>query len=132
MAQNTEPVFALTAHLAVAELSAANTNRDGTGTIVDLFTPTSFGSRPRMIKAVAKAATTSGMINFFLHDGTSYKYWTAIPVTAITPSATTVAWEGYMDPAELELLDMQSTWKIGCAPTQAETFNVFAFGADLS
>lgn len=132
MAQNQNPIFMLTQHLGLAELSAANTARDGTGTIVDLFTPTTFGSRPRAIKVVAKSTTTAGLINFFIHNGVAYKFWAQMTVAALVPSATVKAFEGYVDPDELELLDMQSGYKIACAPTQAETFAVWCYGGDYS
>lgn len=132
MAANTNPIFALTQHVSLGEISVANTNRDGTGTIVDVFASTSFGSRPRAIKIIAKGTTTAGLINLFIYNGTAYKFWTQIAVTGIAPDATTKAWEGYVDPDELELLDLQTTWKIGAAPTKAELFNVFAYGADVS
>lgn len=132
MAQNTNPIFALTQHASLGELSVANTARDGTGTIVDVFAATAFGSRPRMLKVIAKSTTTAGLINFFIYNGTAYKFWAQMTVAALVPSATVKAFEGYVDPDELELLDLQTTWKIGAAPTNAETFCVFAYGADMS
>lgn len=132
MAQNTNPIFGLTAHVSLAELSVANTNRDGTGTIVDVFDPTTFGSRPRAIKIIAKSTTTAGLINLFIYNGTAWKFWTQVVVAAKVPSATVTAFEAYVDPDELELLDLQDAYKIGAAPTQNETFNVFAYGIDLS
>ncbi len=41
----TAPVFAITPRLAVAAVSAANTARDGTGTIVDVLTGVAAGTR---------------------------------------------------------------------------------------
>lgn len=132
MAQNTNPIFGLTQHVSLGELSVANTNRDGTGTVVDVFEATAFGSRPRAIKIVAKSTTTAGLVNLFIHNGTAWKFWTQVVVVAKVPSATVTAFEAYVDPDELELLDLQTGWKIGAAPTQSETFNVIATGMDYS
>lgn len=128
MAKNLNPVFLDTGLVGIGELTTANTNRDGTGTIVDVFTAATDGSRPAYIKAIATGATTAGIINLFIYNGSAWKFWTQIAVSAITPSATVLAWEGFVPPEEVESLVLETGWKIGAAPTQTEGFNVIAPG----
>lgn len=131
MAVNKDPIFTDTPNVGIAELSTANTNRDGTGTIVDLFTAQTDGSKPSSIKAIAKAATTNGIINLFIYNGSAWLFWCQMAVTAITPSATVKAWEAWLPEDDLEKLSLLTSWKLGAAPTQAETFNVIAYGGDF-
>lgn len=129
MAKNTNPNFLLTGLVGLAEIAAANTARDGTGTIVDLFTAAANGSRPGQIKIIAKGTTTAGIVNLFIYNAVAWKFWAQVAVTAAVPSATVKAFEGYVDPEDLETLTLETGWKLGAAPTNAEAFNVFALGA---
>lgn len=72
----------------VAQLSAANPNRDGTGTIVNVFTAGTAGSRIDDITIAPVATTTAGMVRFYIHDGTTARFWREFPVAANTLSAT--------------------------------------------
>jgi hypothetical protein len=45
MVANTTPIFPLTPHISWGKVSAANTNLDGSGTVVALFTAGAAGSR---------------------------------------------------------------------------------------
>lgn len=62
MAANVDPIFVLTPVLAQAQVSAANTNRDGTGTIVDLVTGGTYGTRIDKVRICATGTTTAGVI----------------------------------------------------------------------
>lgn len=62
---NTSPIFALTPNSGKADISAANTARDGSGTLVTLITAGSSGTRVDWIRwtsAQASAAALSGSI----------------------------------------------------------------------
>lgn len=127
MAANLQPLFLGTPFLSQASLTTANTARDGTGTIVSVFTAGANGSRPGAVKACGIGANTAGLVSFFINNSVAWFYWTSLVVVATTPSATVRPWEDYIDPEELEQLVLQSGWKIGAAPTQTENFNVFAY-----
>lgn len=113
--------YAATPKTAVAQLSAANANRDGTGTIVTVLTAGTNGTRVDDLTIEATATTTAGMVRLFLHDGTNARLWREIPVTAITPSATVQAFTSSLSNIALVL---QTGWSLRAATEKAEAFNV--------
>jgi hypothetical protein len=113
--------YAATPKSALAQLSAANTNRDGTGTIVTVLTAGTSGSRIDDIVITATATTTAGMVRLFLHDGTNARLFREVPVTAITPSATVQAFAASLPNLALVLAP---GWSLRAATHNAESFNV--------
>jgi hypothetical protein len=75
------------------QVTAANTLRDGSGTLVTLFTAGSNGARIESILIQSIVTTTAGMIRFFLSmdGGTTNRFIGEVPVTAATPSGTVQA-----------------------------------------
>lgn len=106
---------------AVGVLSAANTARDGTGTIVTILTAGASGTLVDDIVFTATATTTAGMLRLFLHDGTNARLLKEIPVAAITPSATVAAWTSSLSNQSILL---QSGWSLRASTEKAEAFNV--------
>jgi hypothetical protein len=113
--------YASTARAAVGQVSTANTNRDGTGTIVTIFTAGSSGSRVDDIVVTATGTTTAGMVRLFLNDGTNTRLWAEIPVTAVTPSGTVQAFTSSL---LNQALILPNGWSLRAATNNAETFNV--------
>lgn len=113
--------YAATPKTAVAQLSAANTNRDGTGTIVTVLTAGTAGSRVDDIVITATGTTTAGMIRLFLHDGTNARLFREVPVTAITPSGTVQAFTASLTNLALVLA---SGWSLRASTHNAEAFNI--------
>jgi hypothetical protein len=105
----------------MAVISAANTARDGTGTIVNVETAGASGTRIDDIVIIATGTTTAGMVRLFLHDGTNARLWREVPVTAITPSATVQAFTATLSSLALVL---QTGWSLRASTHNAETFNV--------
>lgn len=70
-----------------ARLTAANTNFDGTGTIVSIFAAGANGSEVYAVDVNAAGSVTAGTINFFIYDGTNYRHVGQILVTAVTVGA---------------------------------------------
>jgi hypothetical protein len=66
MAKNEVPVFTKSPVIGQAEVSAANPNRDGTGTIVSVVDGLTEGVRIDQIEVKAEATTTAGMVRLFL------------------------------------------------------------------
>jgi hypothetical protein len=137
MAKNTEPIFTKTPVLAQAQISTANANRDGTGTIVSVLDGGSEGIRIDQIEVKAEGATTAGMVRLFLSfdSGSTWNLWREIAVNALTPSASLAAFRAVLhlnvsDDEPLLLAD--TTVELGAATEQAEVFNVYARGGSFA
>lgn len=123
--------FTTTPGKAVFQVSAANTNRDGTGTIVTLIAGTASGRYVRKIRIKATGTTTAGMVAIYFFDGTNIRLEREIAVTAITPSTSVTSFE-----TEVLFSDLDAPILIGTstnlqASTQkAETFNIHIDYAD--
>lgn len=128
----TSPQFASTPRTAVAQVTAANTGRDGTGTIVSVITGGASGTRIDSVQIVAAGTTTAGMVRLYLHDGTNTRVIDEIPVAAITPSATV---QTFMATRQYSLTQPvilpSSSWSLRASTHNAETFNVIAIGGDF-
>ena len=117
-----------------AEVSAANTNFDGSGTIVEVLecpTTAPNGYLIRKLFVKAEETTTAGQIKFFLSDdaGTTWYPWMAKVVTAITAAAGVATFEATIDLANDEELAgggliIPSGWSLGAATHVAETFEI--------
>lgn len=125
----TAPAYAATPRCAIGQVSVANTARDGTGTVATIMTAGASGSRIDKIKIAAIATSTAGVVRLFLHDGTNFRLYDEILVTAATPSTTVAAWE-----QEFELgypILLPNGYSLRASTHNAETFNLFAFGGDF-
>ena len=102
-------------------LSAANTGRDGTGTLVTVLTAGASGSRLDDIYIVATATVTAGVVRLFLHDGTNARLLSEILVTATTPSTTVATWSAALLNQGIVI---PTGWSLRATTNNAETFNV--------
>jgi hypothetical protein len=126
------PAFAATPKAALAQVSAANTNRDGTGTIVTVLTAGANGTRIERVKVKAVGATTAGMIRLYLNDGTNTRLLEEALVAAVTPSGIVETFEAEFDFSRPDqMLVLPNGWTLRASTHVAETFNVIAIGADL-
>lgn len=123
------PVFIGVPKTWLAQVTAANTNRDGTGTLVTIATAGASGSRIDSIEAQAIVTTTAGMIRFFLFDGASNRLWREMAVSAITPSGTVQAFRDAL--ALLEGLSLPVGWALKASTHNAEAANIVARGGDF-
>lgn len=122
------PAFAATPRYAGGTLSAANTNRDGTGTVVTLFTAGSSGSKVEEVRVVAAGTTTAGVVRLFVYDGTNYFLLDEVMVTAITPSTSV---EVFTSTLFFDNLLLPSGHSLRASTHNAETFKVSVFGGDF-
>jgi hypothetical protein len=95
MAQNTNPIFILTPNLGQCTLSAANTNRDGSGSLTTLFTAGSNGSRVDVItfqNAGTQSASSAMIGRIFCTDtsGINPRLIAEVSMPTATPSNTAV------------------------------------------
>lgn len=131
---STSAQYASTPKCGVGQVSVANTNRDGTGAIVTVFSAGASGSRIDAIDLKAVGTTTAGMIRLFIHDGTNARLLTEVPVTAITPSGTLPSWEAQLNTntmTQVLPLVLPTGYSLRAATNNAETFNVIALGGDF-
>lgn len=125
----TSPNYAATPSMKVGQVATANTNRDGTGTLVTILTAASGGTRIDAIVLEATGTTTAGVVRLFLYDGTNTRLLKELLVSAITPSTSvevfTTTW---VPPGQLVL---PNGWSLKAGTHNAETFNVFALAGDF-
>jgi hypothetical protein len=113
--------YAATVQNAQAQISTANTNRNGTGTIGTVMTGATNGTRIDDIYIVATGTTTAGVVRLFISDGTNVRLWQEILVSAITPSTTVQVWSYTL---LNQALILESGWSLQASTNNAETFNV--------
>ena len=124
----TQAVFVGTPKEWMAQVSVANTNRDGSGTVVDLVTGATNGTRIDAVRVQAAGTTTAGVIRVFVYDGTNTRLEREILVNAVTPSTSIEAFSADR-PLPFPIV-LQTGWKLRVSTNNAETFNVFALGGD--
>lgn len=121
-------------------ISAANPNRDGTGTLVTLFTGSGFGTRVDRIRVQAIGPTTAGMVRLFARASSTAPIYLVgeIEVAAVTPSGTAPAFGAdYAPPPTVgttqsySSLAVPSGAQLLVSTENAEAFHVTAFGANL-
>lgn len=128
------PNYASTPRIGVAAVSTANTNRDGTGTIVDVLVGVAAGTRIDRVVAKATGDPADSIVTLFIHNGTSWFLFDEIDLGNPAAASTTV--EGIrIEKVYRDLILPSASWKLGAAITVALTagvINAFAFGADLT
>jgi len=133
--------YATTPIVEYAQVSAANTNRDGTGTTVLICSGPSSAQGSGVGKRIARVfvkgtgTTTAGMVRFYISTdgGTTKRLVTETIVTAITASASVAAF--YAIVPELEGLVLQGqvssqNCSIYASTHNAETFNIVVISAN--
>lgn len=136
----TSAQYATAPTLEVAQVSTANTNRDGTGTTVrvaqgpSVAAASGVGKRIVGVYIQAVSTTTTGMIRFFISTdgGTTKRLIDEVVVNAITPaagtpafSATAAALVGLVLTGQVSSLNCE----IYASTEKAETFNIVVAGA---
>ena len=113
--------YASTVQNASAQVTTANTNRNGTGTIVSVMTGATNGTRIDDIYIVATGTTTAGVVRLFISDGTNIRLWQEILVPAITPSTSVQVFSQSLINVGLIL---ENGWSLQASTNNAETFNI--------
>jgi hypothetical protein len=136
LSANNSPIFPLTPNLGgtgsnALKVSAANTNRDGTGTIVSIITAGAAGTIVTGVNVQAQGTTTVGQVRLFVSNGTTIFLYEEIAVTAITPSASVQAFFGSSTKITASTpLILPTGWSLQASTHNAEAFNVFALSGD--
>lgn len=132
MAANTSPLFTLTPVVAVATISAANTARDGTGTIVQVVAGGTNGTRIERVVVEATVTTAAGIVALYIDPNTgTYHLWQEIAVTAATVSTTVLGFSTeFVRTDGLPLITLPASYKIGASTQIANNFRIIAIGGD--
>jgi hypothetical protein len=113
--------YASTVQNASAQVTTANTNRNGTGTIVSVMTGATNGTRIDDIYIVATGTTTAGVVRLFISDGTNIRLWQEIIVPAVTPSTTVPVFSYTL---LNQALILENGWSLQASTNNSETFNI--------
>lgn len=122
------PAFVVTPAISAAALSAANSARDGSGTLVEVITAAASGTRIDAINIKATGATTAGMIRLYVFNGATSFLFAEVAIPAITASATLETFQTTI--YYPEGLIIPSTFKIKASTERSEGFNVIARGGN--
>ena len=128
----TTPNFTSTSRLATAAVSTANTNRDGTGTIVSVLTGVAAGTKCFEVVVQMTVTSTAGMVRLFLSSdtGSTWKLFDEVAIAAATVSASV---KGTRVATQYTNLILPSaSWILGASTHNAEASVVTALGGDLT
>lgn len=127
----TNPQYAATPGRASVQVSTANTNSDGGGTLVTVVAGTTNGRRVRRV-AVSGAQALANRIHFYIsmNNGTANQFLCDVLLPASTPSSTVRA--SYVEVPELVGMMLQNSNTLLRAATHlAQTTNIDCEYADL-
>lgn len=127
------PNFTGTPRVTVASVSTTNTNRDGTGTIVDVMTGASTGTKIQEVVVKSTGDPADSIVTLFLNDGTTN--WLYDEIDLGNPAAGSATVTAYRTVAQYaNLILPNASWKLRAAITAGPTagvINVFATGGDF-
>ena len=123
------PNFASIPRTESVRISTANANRDGTGTITDLWVAPAAGSRIDKLSFMATGTTTAGMIRLYTKKGSLYSFYKEYQVTAATPSDSALAFN--MQISGLAII-LGSGVTLCVSTSKGETFDITAEGGDFT
>ena len=127
------PNFTSTPRVGVGSVSTANTNRDGTGTIVDIITGAANGTKINEVVIKATGDPADSVLTLFVYDGSTAWLFDEVDLGNPTAASTVVA--GYRTNVFYDNLVLPGTaYKLQAAITVALTsgvMNVFALGGDF-
>src|SRR5438105_5492806 len=87
----TDPAFAATVNVGSALASTVDTSLTAPTAIATVFTAGANGSKINEIVVQGVLTTSPGMVNLFLHDGSTYHLFDQVTVPTVTSSATAPA-----------------------------------------
>lgn len=129
MAANAVPKFVSDPKVWIGNVTTANSNLDGTGSIVTVVTAGSNGSLVEIVRVKALVTTTSGRVRIFIHDGSTARLWHEIIITAAVPSATVSSFETEWIPTRS--LALQSGYSLRASTANSESMLVECQGGDF-
>lgn len=126
----TDPAFASTPGFSGTQISTANTNRDGSGSLGTVATIGANGGKVERIRIQAVGSVTNGMVRIFISTdgGTTKRLFDERAVTTTAASGTVEGWE---DEQPYDDLVLPAGALIYASTHNAETFNVFCIYGDF-
>lgn len=128
------PVFAITPRIGIASVSVQNTNRDGTGTIVDAITGVAAGTEIQRVRLKATGDPADSIVKMYLYNGTSYVLFTEFDFGNPAAGSATVA--SYEDERRFDGLILPSaSWRVAfdiSATLTSGVVNCFVHAMDLT
>lgn len=133
MAVNTTPIFVLTPICAAGQVSTANTNRDGTGTLATILTAGASGCRIDRVTAHAIVTTTAGMVRLYVDDGVTVRLVAEISIAANTVAAAVPGYEAEWSRQDGQpVLVLPAGVILKASTHNAEAINVIAHGGQFA
>lgn len=128
----TAPAFASTPRFEFARVAAANTNHDGSGTIVSLITGVTAGTKVTSVTGVAEVTTTAGMLRIWstVDAGTTWRLFDEVAIAANTVSASVAGIRVVRTYSDLILRN--ASHQLGVTMHNAEAIVCHAAGGDLT
>jgi hypothetical protein len=127
----TAPAFAATAKAWSGLPVTADTSLTAPTNAATILTAGASGSKVDEIIVQGVGTTVAGVVNIFLHDGTTYHLVDQFVITAVTSSATAAA---YRQSKQYTNLEMPTGWSLRASQTiagNASILKVSCLGGDF-
>lgn len=131
MAANTNPIFTLTPVVGAALCPAVDTSQTAPSTSTTLVTAGAAGTRIAEIVGIPVGTVVTGLINLFLHDGSTFHLFDQLTIGAATLSQS-AQWTRFFKP--YRNLVIPAGWTLKIANTNASNnslIKVVALGGDF-
>lgn len=126
------PSFAAVPRMAVAQFSAANTARDGTGSTTNVITAGAAGTKINEVVVKSTGQPADSVVTLFITDGSTTWIFDEIDLGAPSAGSTTAA--SYRASVRYDNLTLPTGWSLRAGVTVIPTsglINVIALAADL-
>jgi len=137
MAANTAPIFPLTPVIGIATLTSptaltTRTNIIGTTGLTQLTPTSTNGKKVPLITVQSTQTSVAGLLSIWLYNGTTSYLIDEIPITAVTPSTTAIAFsvQRYYETLWNSSIVLPPTYQLYVSVTVQQNLNVFAHGGD--
>jgi hypothetical protein len=124
----TAPAFASTVKAWNVSISSADTSRTAPTNVGTLVTAGSSGTRIDEVTITAAGASTANVVRLFIYNGSTYYLYQEVLISAITPSASVVA---FTTTLTFNSLVIPTGYSLRVTTNNAETYHVSAFGGDF-
>jgi len=121
------PQYTAIPKVGIGKISVANTSLTGTGTLVNVVSAGTNGSRVDSVTVKATTTTTNDIVRLFLYDGSIYSLLTEILVSAITISSTIKSFETTITLG----IVIPSGYSLYASTHVGQSYNILSFGGDF-
>lgn len=128
----TDPVFASTPKVGSALPTTADTSLTAPTNQVTVLTAATAGTKIEEVRVQGVGTTVAGVLNLFRYDGATYHLIDQFLITAVTSSATALAFQQTRTYANLWLVSGDTLRASQTIAGNASMLKVTAFGADLT